>query len=144
MVSGHRKSKLQNYSEDFIRLAISDIIGNLINHYPIGISGMADGVDLWFIEEFIDRNLNYWSYIPFEGQDEYMSDEDKILRTELIDRASRIRYVRNSLMIEDSDTAIVVWDGNKGGTHNVIQQLIENKKLFYWINPVKEKIYNIE
>lgn len=46
-------------------------------------------------------------------------------------------------MVEKADTGLVVWDGNKGGTHNVFQQLVEKKKPFVWINPVNEKFYEI-
>lgn len=46
-------------------------------------------------------------------------------------------------MVEIIDYGIIVWDGNKGGTHNVFQQMIENKKGFVWINPVSEKILEV-
>jgi uncharacterized protein with von Willebrand factor type A (vWA) domain len=44
-------------------------------------------------------------------------------------------------LVEHCDIGIVIWDGNKGGTHNVLQQLVEKSKSFYWINPVKQVIW---
>lgn len=144
LITGHRKHKLENYSVDFIKLAISEILDEIQILNPIGISGMANGVDLWFLEEFRKRNLIYWCYIPFLEQMKYMDEDDVILRESLINSSTRQFHLRNSKMVEDADSGVVVWDGNKGGTHNALQQLIEKKKPFYWINPVKEKIYHID
>jgi uncharacterized phage-like protein YoqJ len=62
-------------------------------------------------------------------------------REELLAGAVEIKKVKNSWMVEHCDTAIVVWDGNKGGTANVVQQLVEGKKNFYWINPVAKVVW---
>lgn len=149
MVSGHRKSKLQNYSQEWIQIALEEIIREVGQYHfkysevvdkTIGLSGMADGVDLWFCEILLFNNIDYWACIPFDEQDEYMSDSDKLLRNRLIENARRTLKIRNSEMVEQCDKAIIVWDGNKGGTHNVLQQLVENKKEFWWVNPVKESI----
>ena len=66
------------------------------------------------------------------------------MREELIRSAAEVLSIRNSGMVEKADWGLVVWDGNKGGTHNVFQQLVENKKSFVWINPVGKKIIEIE
>ncbi len=70
-----------------------------------------------------------------------MSVEDAELREYFLNNSIRKMNVKNSWMVENADMGIVVWDGNKGGTHNVLQQLVENKKDFIWINPVSQKIY---
>jgi hypothetical protein len=101
---------------------------------------MASGVDLWFCECCLTKGIPYLAYIPFEGQELLMSPEDAALRDTLINKSSKIKKIRNSAMVEDCEVAIVVWDGNKGGTHNCFQQLIEVKKDIWWINPVKEKV----
>jgi hypothetical protein len=41
-------------------------------------------------------------------------------------------------MVEKCNYGIIVFDGNKGGTHNVFQQMVEKHKPFTWINPVWE------
>lgn len=149
MISGHRKSKLKNYSEEWIKITLEDILytipqyrfkGDKLIDEIIGLSGMADGIDLWFCELLLFKNVDYWACIPFEEQDEYMSEEYKKLRKHLVENARRTLNIRNSQMVEQCDKAIVVWDGNKGGTHNVFQQLVEKKKDFWWINPVKETV----
>jgi len=73
-----------------------------------------------------------------------MSAEDAILRQKYINSAQNVLSVKNSWMIEKADIGIVVWDGNKGGTHNVLQQLVEKKKSFQWINPVSETVWECE
>lgn len=71
-----------------------------------------------------------------------MLEDERQLREGLVSTAASVRKVKNSWMVETSDMGIIVWDGNKGGTHNVLQQMVERKKPFFWINPVSQKIYN--
>jgi len=140
MISGHRKEKLLNYDCEWIKTAIKDILSDLKPEkgFVKGYSGMASGVDLWFCEICKELNILYAACIPFEEQRETMEVEDRLLRDELISSASEVLHVRNSYMVENCDSAIVVWDGNKGGTHNCFQQLVESKKDFWWVNPVKK------
>lgn len=142
MVSGHRKEKLLSYDCEWIKEAIRNILFDLKSEkgYVKGYSGMASGVDLWFCEICKEWDIPYVACIPFEEQSDYMEDDDIILRDELIKTACERKDVRNSYMVEKCDTAIIVWDGNKGGTHNCLQQLVEAKKDFWWINPVKKTV----
>lgn len=142
MISGHRKEKLLDYDSSWIKEAIRGILLELQENgqYLRGLSGMASGVDLWFCQICQELGIPYVACIPFAEQSETMGLEDKLLRDALIKSAAQTQEARNSYMVENCDTAIVVWDGNKGGTHNCFQQLIEAKKDFWWINPVKETI----
>jgi len=142
LVSGHRLSKLSNYSIDYIKLAIDECVDKIINKYGIivGMSGMASGVDLWFCEICLAKGMQFQAWIPFPEQSNTMFEEEAKLREKLIKKSSLIKARRNSSMVIWADLGIIVWDGNKGGTHNVFQQMIENKKHFYWINPVTENI----
>ena len=142
MISGHRKEKLLNYDCEWIKAAIKNILAGLKAEkgFIKGYSGMASGVDLWFCEICKELNMPYAACIPFEEQRETMEAEDRLLRDELIGLASEVLHVRNSYMVENCDSAIVVWDGNKGGTHNCFQQLVESKKDFWWVNPVKKAV----
>ena len=142
MVSGHRLSKLSNYSTTYIKLALDDIISNNKYLFSYAYSGMADGVDLWFCQLCVDYNIPYSACVPFVTHGEFINKDVVDLRQELLKKADKTLLVKNSFMVEKCDCAIVCWDGNKGGTHNVLQQLVENKKPFYWINPVSEIIYN--
>jgi uncharacterized phage-like protein YoqJ len=146
LITGHRKSKLVNYDEFSIKYLLLDIFLKESNNYTICLSGMADGIDLWFLEIFEASKIlgEYWCCVPFQEQEEYMCEEDKQLRQYFLQNCRNRLDIRNSEMVQMCDKAVVVWDGNKGGTHNVLQQLIENKKPFYWINPVNNKYVYME
>ncbi len=105
---------------------------------------MASGVDLWFCEALFKRKIPYIACVPFEEQEESIKEEDQIeLRKVCLARAKEIWTIRNSQIVERCDAGLVVFDGNKGGTHNVLQQLIEKKKNFVWVNPVGKKIWEL-
>ena len=116
----------------------------LVDKDVIGLSGMADGIDLMFCETLLEQGKGYHCYIPFEGQEDYMSAIDRHHREALISRAWKVHKVRNSAMVENCDSGIIVWDGNKGGTHNVFQQMIEVGKEFTWIDPVNERVIEVK
>lgn len=143
VITGHRIQKLEQYDLGYIQFAIDDVISELKKECGISIaySGMASGVDLWFCQSCDWNDVPYIACVPFEEQSETMSTEDATLRKKLISEAKEVKSVRNSWMVENCDIGIVVWDGNKGGTHNVLQQLVEKKKNFYWINPVLRKTW---
>jgi uncharacterized phage-like protein YoqJ len=108
-----------------------------------GLSGAAGGVDLWFCNELYNRKIPYAMYVPFEAQSLTMDLNEQKERELIFTRAANIYSSRNSKMVEDADAGLVVFDGNKGGTHNVFQQLVENNKPFVWVNPVSMKYYEI-
>lgn len=143
LITGHRKFKLETYDIEWIKLALQETIYDLKKEYGgfLGLSGMASGVDLWFCNECEQQDISFIACIPFEEQAATMSEDDADNRKKLIDAAGKVMYVKNSWMVEHCDMGIVVWDGNKGGTHNVLQQLIEKNKPFIWINPVGQKIW---
>lgn len=138
LISGHRESKLVNYDLEWIVKNINNIIYE--NPAIIGLSGMADGIDLLYCQLLIKYRRGYHCYIPFDKQDEYMSDSDKTWRQNLIKSSWGIKKAKNSQMVNDCDYGIIVWDGNKGGTHNVFQQMLEAKKSFWWIEPNNQKV----
>ena len=141
IVTGHRLEKLENYDIDWIKLSILDILEQDKDQISVAYSGMASGVDLWFCEACHGLDIPYIACIPFQGQENTMNQEAKVLRSHLISKAKGVLTSRNSFMVEKANVGIVVWDGNKGGTHNVLQQLVENKINFYWVNPVKEVVW---
>lgn len=145
LISGHRRQKLYDngYDRQWIENSIYQILWNIKDLYLpfIGYVGMADGVDLIFCKVCNELKLPYIACIPFDGQDDYMLSIDKTVRKEYISNAKEVKEVKNSWMVEHCDTAIIVFDGNKGGTANVFQQLVETKKNFYWINPVAKVVW---
>lgn len=144
IVTGHRIYKLQSYDIEWIKSAISDALNNtFLVSTSYGLSGMASGVDLWFCDELFLRNIPYTACLPFAEHADTMDNTSKIHRAQCIEHASKVMSCRNSHMVEKADAALVVFDGNKGGTHNVFQQLIESSIPFVWINPVGKKIWEL-
>lgn len=144
LITGHRLYKLQQYDTTLIKLLIHCVFEDtFLKDTRYGLSGAASGVDLWFCQELYDRTIPYAMYVPFEAQSLTMEMWEQNERRVVFERAAEIYNCRNSKMVEDADCALVVFDGNKGGTHNVFQQLIEMGKPFVWINPVSMKYYEI-
>lgn len=141
LITGHRLFKLENYSINWIKDTISEVVFDNRSIISYAYSGMASGVDLWFCDACAEWMIPYCACIPFMEQSDTMSEEERQSRQFCIDRAVAVVLMKNSLMVEKSDMGIVVWDGNKGGTHNVVQQLIEKNKPFIWINPVGQKVW---
>ncbi len=143
LITGHRIQKLKNYNIRWIQDAISNTLEKIQkkNGYVRGFSGMASGVDLWFCDSCGCLDIPYVACIPFEEQNETMDFKWQNLRESVIAAAVEVKHVKNSWMVEKCDAGIVVWDANKGGTHNVVQQLVEKNKGFYWLNPVKQCIW---
>lgn len=137
LISGHRKHKLLSYDTDWIKDTVHSVLYTYKNtlSFVKGFSGMASGVDLWFCEACFELEIPYVACIPFEEQEETMDEVDAFYRRIHIQNACEVRKVKNSWMVEKCDCGIIVWDGNKGGTHNVFQQMIELKKPIHWINP---------
>ena len=145
LITGHRLHKLECYNQEWIKVALFNTLANLAaTNKIIGYSGMASGCDLWFCQYCLDLKIPYYACVPFERQEETMNNESKVHRATLLESAAKIHYVKNSKMVEWADAGIVIFDGNKGGTHNVLQQLVESKKPFWWINPVGEKVWECQ
>lgn len=142
MVSGHRKHKLLGYDAEWIQAAMETVLLQAANSTTkvLGFCGMASGVDLWFCALCERHEIPFVACVPFDEQAQTIEPADAELRQRLLAQACEIRKVRNRWIVEHCDKAIVVWDGTKGGTHNVLQQLIEARKDFWWLNPVKKKI----
>lgn len=140
MVTGHRIEKLAPYDMEWIKVAMEECVMDARDYSgaSLGLSGMASGVDLFFCQICLDFRLPYHAYVPFEEQDQYMDGEWAATRKHYLEQAKIVYQARNSKMVEDADLALVVWDGNKGGTHNCMQQLLEKDKLIWWVIPPKK------
>jgi len=137
IITGHRTEKLSGYDLPWIQSAIDTALVEIKhkNNDLLAYAGMASGVDLHFCNSCILLGIPYIACVPFEGQENTMSPYDGDIRARLLKSAKEIKQVKNSWMVEHADVGIVVFDGNKGGTHNVFQQLVEKRINFYWINP---------
>lgn len=138
VITGHRTEKLAPYDFGWIQSAIDDVLVELKSKESslLAYSGMASGIDLHFCKSCILLGIPFIACVPFEGQEYTMTPRDADVREQLLKVAKEIKEVKNSWMVEHTDMGIAVWDGNKGGTHNVVQQFVEKRRNFYWINPV--------
>src|SRR6266704_3158617 len=112
-ITGHRRKKLDEngYNGIWIRDTIYKVIDELRQtNNMIGYVGMADGVDLIFCGVCGFMSIPYIACIPFDEQDEYMSDEDKWFRGTCLKAAKEIKKIKNYWMVEKTDIAICVWD----------------------------------
>lgn len=143
VITGHRTEKLKFYDVKWINYSISEVLIEIkpLAEKHIAYSGMASGIDLFFCAACHTLDIPYIACVPFKEQDLKMSLDDSQNRQIWLKYAKETKYVKNSWMVEHCDIGIVVWDGNKGGTHNVVQQFVENKISFYWINPVGKVVW---
>lgn len=145
LITGHRLHKLECYDKEWIKSAIFEAMEHtFLKSTSYGLAGMASGADLWFCEACFCFNIPFAACVPFESQAETMDNDSKKLRAWCLRNAAETKRIRNSLMVDKTDAGLVVFDGNKGGTHNVFQQLIEKQKPFVWINPVAKKIWELQ
>ena len=138
IVTGHRTEKLAPYDFPWIQSAVDTALVEILhkNRDLLAYVGMASGVDLHFCKSCILMGVPYIACVPFEGQENTMSVHDADVRAQLLKSAKEIKEVKNSWMVEHCDIAIAVWSGQKGGTFNVVEQLVTDRKNWYWINPV--------
>lgn len=143
VISGHRTEKLASFDMGWIHSAIDSLLVDLKikDKNVIAYAGMAGGIDLHFCKSCILLGIPYIACVPFEGQEKTMSFHEAELREQLLKNAVEIKQVKNSWFVEHCDVAMCVWSGQKGGTYNVVEQLVTNKKNFYWINPVGKVIW---
>lgn len=140
LITGHRLAKLAHYDISWVKDAIEMAILGMPS-IAIGLSGMASGVDLWFCQSCHKHGIPFIACPPFAEQEETVPSPERPLREWCLAQAAEVWHVKNSHMVEKCNAGIVVFDGNKGGTHNVFQQLVEHNKPFVWINPVGQKIW---
>ena len=143
VITGHRAEKLLPYDFGWIQSAIDDLLVDIKTHSNdlLAYSGMASGIDLHFCQSCILLGIPFIACVPFEGQETTMTARDADVREQLLKSAKEIKEVKNSWMVEHTDVGIAVFDGNKGGTHNVFQQWVEKRKNFYWVNPVSKVVW---
>lgn len=149
-ITGHRPGKLGGYrpknpTEVGIRNKLGDILSRAKLRYRDQlsiISGMALGVDTWWAEAALGRDIPVHAYIPFEGQQRKWPRESQDQYWDLLDQiqtTGTVRYVcdpgyaawklmeRNKAMVRDCDVLVAVWDGLKtGGTYHCISWAQEN------------------
>ena len=159
MVTGHRPQKLggfkPNATQTFVKEQLERVIKKLDNGSCELVTGMALGVDQWFCEIGLGLGLKVHAYLPCKGQSKPWREEAQKKHRELTLQCdwrliSKDTYQgphqllnRNTAMVNDSDIAIIVWDGKEnGGTWDAVQKIrkANNIKKAIHINPATRKV----
>ena len=140
MVTGHRPQRVGGYNpnptQDFVKSELERVIQKLNNGSVELVTGMALGVDQWFCEIGLKLSLKVHAYLPCKGQSAKWRPAQKEHHRNLTLQCdwrliSKDTYTgpkqlldRNTAMVNDSNIAIIVWDGKKeGGTWHAVQEI---------------------
>lgn len=140
MVTGHRPNKLWGYDLEHpnyekLYRKFKEIL--LANNCTEAITGMALGVDTVFAMAVLDLkdsgyDIKLHCAIPCRNHSSKWPKESQLLYNSILKDADKITLVcdreytpdvmqrRNEFMVDNSDLAIGVWDGSKGGTANCL------------------------
>jgi len=116
------------------------------------ITGMALGVDTVAAEVALTMEIPYIAAVPFPGQENTWTDEQKIHYNHLLNWAEDVEFVsdandhkgvyqvRNQWMVDRADIVVAVWNGFKGGTRNCIEYAIRKEVPVWRLDPTTKKI----
>jgi uncharacterized phage-like protein YoqJ len=154
MITGHRPQKLGGFKDNPTKKGVLAALKNILdratrdNKEVVLISGMALGVDQWWAELGIARNLPVHAYVPFEGQESRWPQASRQKYTDLLQQCESIRIVcpghysaqkmqeRNEAMVDAADVCIAIWDGSSGGTSNCVAYIRQQEKPLLWVSPL--------
>lgn len=148
--TGHRPDKCGGYklpNKTYCKIC-QEIEKNLLKINPkYCISGMALGVDSWAAFVCIKNNIPFKAAIPFEGQENLWTQQDKSRYYTLLSKAKEKvlvsngdfsqekMQIRNEYIVNNSDILIAVFDGSFGGTFNTVNYAKKLNKEILIINP---------
>lgn len=144
-VTGHRPDKLGGYHpkafEELVRIAKVSLDHLLPEHV---ITGMAMGWDMAIAKACIEKNIPFTAAVPFKGQESRWQPNDQQRYKYFLARAASIEItspgnyapykmeVRNRWMVDNSDTVLAMYNGDKeGGTANCVNYAIKRQKTLY-------------
>ncbi len=119
----------------------------------IAVVGSRDFQDYKYFVEIIDRLVsNYKNFTFVSGGAK--SGADNMIERYCMEKGSEVvvhlpdwqtngksaGFIRNKMIIDNSDIGIAFWDGESRGTEHSIKLAIEQKKKFYVVNFVQKKI----
>ncbi|WP_341530098.1 SLOG family protein [Nostoc sp. UHCC 0302] len=140
--TGHRTKKLGGYNEEiFIRLVALSKASLLKMQATEVISGMALGFDQALAIAAIELQIPLIAAVPFKGQDELWSEQDKECYESILFQTKAIVYVdktreystehsgynpqkmhkRNQYIVDHCDEVLALYDSSDGGTGNCIK-----------------------
>ncbi len=149
MITGHRPERLGGYDENNpvakrIKTELSMQLELLLLEDPKIeiITGLAQGVDTWFAEIGLEKNIPIYAYIPFTGQESKWPKKSQERYREILAKCKVAKIIsqegsknaflqRNDAMVHDADMAIAVWDGssNSGTCYTIHKLNLVRKKV---------------
>jgi len=150
-ITGHRPQKIncQNIPNPIYIKICREIEKQLkeLKPYKV-ISGMALGVDSWFVNIAIKLNIPIIAAIPFMGQELMWFEKDKKIYSKLLEKAEEVvivssggfskekMQIRNEYIVDNCDVLIAVFNGNYNSeTANCVRYAQQKKREIILINP---------
>jgi uncharacterized phage-like protein YoqJ len=161
--TGYRPSKLHfGFDEDHpdcenLKQSIYSQIEILIEDgYKKFISGMALGVDIWAAEAILQLKILHPDIflecaLPCETQANKWNSADRERYFNILAASNKVTYIsyqytkdcifkHNKYIVDNCDTLIAAFDGQKGGIAYTVNYASENNKQIIIINPKTGKI----
>jgi hypothetical protein len=138
--TGHRPHKLSAGERGWLQQRIPDAVKWLRDErgMRVGVSGMADGVDLWFARAVVGAGLELRAVIPYESQPTKWLPGNRLEWHRLretagnpeplyadprsAEEAAQFLDERNRVMLRQSDAVLACWiRSRRGGTRNAVR-----------------------
>lgn len=139
-VTGHRSHKLTPGERGWLRQRIPDAVKWLRDEcgMRVGVSGMAEFVDLIFARAVVDAGLELRAVIPYESQPDKWLEGNRLEWRALRElagnppalfpnptsdeEAGRLLNNRNRVMLRQSNAVLACWNpSQRGGTRNAVK-----------------------
>lgn len=152
MITGNRPFKLDKDKALIAKKEMLNAITKLHNKHDdlVILTGMALGPDQWAADICAYYGIPFDAYLPFKDQDSRWKWHEQEHYAGLMSRARNVfiaetnapiggaAYLkRNSMMVNDCNCAIVVWNGEyQSGTGSTVRKIINAKKPYINFYPI--------
>lgn len=151
-ITGHQERPGIDWA--WVRCAVDEEIAR--HKKPIeGLSSLAKGADQVFAEAILAAGGSLVAIIPIFDYEKYF-EADHLTKYKKLLKKSKVIYTKSDGDDEDAflkagiyiadhcDILIAVWDGKaaegKGGTGDVVNHALENRKSFVHIDPFQRRV----
>ncbi|GHO85247.1 hypothetical protein [Dictyobacter formicarum] len=136
-----------------------DVVDKLIHQYHVdfGITSLAIGADQLFAEILRKANIPYMAIIPSDDYETTFQNRNDLAHYQGLIRTASTQitlpfekanetafYEAGKQVVQRSDMLFAIWDGlpakGLGGTGDIVQYALSNKKHIVHINPITHKV----
>lgn len=137
--TGHRPHKIPPRLRGWVQEELARVAAKLVAERgtEVGLSGLAQGSDLWWAQAAHAAGARVWAYSPCPDQDQRWTREWKNRRREVIELAEHAEHLgerydvallgaRNTWLCRDADALVAVVDPSRGsgGTIAAMRQAV--------------------